>query len=371
MASLNEMIKQYRRNGKFGSLYARVFKSPQEVPMDDHNTSMQELKELLKKHDDTFDFSDDHRVWKKGLQEREEIGVRLLRLPIDKALYVLRDYKGWGGNNPNEYFEYFTHTSVGQVQMFINKTNKEDAMTSTETLNKAIDSLGMKVKPIGVAKNAGEFTRYTIPRMDKQDKTKQIGKFEVVFIWGMGVQYVFPKNRSFQQWVTVPFTQAQQDGFYGTACISYQRMVEKNVFEEEWNDVVKIGKETLTYKGETFAIVEPNDYFGWRVAKLSKILGMDDANKRYVYDKFRTMARAIQAGIKQTDKCPLSSLSVVYGPKTEMKQVLSGPHGIYLAPIKGTIEDIKASLYTPKEEDKKGAEKAAEAFDKVLENLAE
>lgn len=334
------------------------------------------LQRLLNAHDWTYDFSDDHRVWLNGETEKKAIRELILKMDQKDVEQVFNDPKTvWGFHEKSfgkftmeQKYRYFVPLTLGQY--LDNKLNKEDAMTSTESLNAAIDSFGMKVKT-GVAKNAGEYSKYSVPRMDKEDKTKQVGRFEIFMIWGMNVQYVFPKNRTFQQYITVPFTQRQQDGFYGTCTISYQRKVEGG-FEEEWNDIIKVGKETMIYKGETFAIMEPNDYFGWRVVRMSQALGMDDANKRYVYAKFRTMARAFQAGIKQNDKCPLTSLSVVYGPKTEMKQLLSGPHGSYLAPIKGNIEDIRASLYIPKEGENKGAEKAAEAFDKALaENLAE
>lgn len=63
--------------------------------MNDVSKQLQELESLLKEHDWYYMYSDDHSVWKKGVEERKIIGELTARLvyveglsDVVNALYV-------------------------------------------------------------------------------------------------------------------------------------------------------------------------------------------------------------------------------------------------------------------------------------------
>lgn len=51
-----------------------------------------EAIDLLKKHDQTFEYSDDHRVWLTGTAEKNAILKRLNYLPLELALSLVDKY---------------------------------------------------------------------------------------------------------------------------------------------------------------------------------------------------------------------------------------------------------------------------------------
>lgn len=54
--------------------------------MNDVNKQLQELESLLKEHDWYYAYSDDHRVWKRGEEERKVIGELTARLMYVEGL---------------------------------------------------------------------------------------------------------------------------------------------------------------------------------------------------------------------------------------------------------------------------------------------